>query len=52
MEIDSLVMSWNDLRNEYIITILTYKHGLITRYAKNITEAITVIDELEEEYAA
>ena len=50
MQIDSLVMTWNPIQEHYLITALTMRDGLITKYAKDIEEAIQVIDELEEEY--
>lgn len=50
--IDSLVMSWNPSKEEYTITTLTRNSGLVVNYAENIKEAINIINELENKYAA
>ena len=50
--IDSLVMSWNPSKKEYTITTLTSKDGLTVKYAKDMKEAIGIINELEEKHAA
>ena len=52
MNIDSLVMSWNPAKEWYTITILTSEDGLVVKQAKDMLEAINIINELEEEYAA
>lgn len=49
--IDSIVMSWNEIEEHYLITALTRADGLVTKYAKTVKEAIEIIDELEEKYA-
>lgn len=50
MYIDSICVSWLDIENRYLITILTYNEGLIKKYAKDIIEAISIIQKLEEKY--
>jgi hypothetical protein len=52
VNIDSLVLSWNPSKKQYTITMLTRNDELILKYAANMKEAITVIKELEEKYAA
>ena len=51
MRIDSLVVSWNSAKEQYTITILTEKDGLVANFAKDMRGVITVINELEEKYA-
>ena len=52
MEIDSVVVSWNETSEQYLISVLTRKDGLITKNAGSIHDAVKIIDELEEKYAA
>ena len=49
--IDSLVMSWNPSKEIYTITVLSDKEGLIVKHAKDIHEAINIMNELEEKHA-
>ena len=51
MDIDSVVVSWNPSKKEYTITVLTRNDGLIAKYAKDMHEAINIINEIEEKYA-
>jgi hypothetical protein len=52
VNIDSLVVSWNPGKEEYTITMLTDIGELEVEYATDMKEAISVINKLEEKYAA
>jgi len=52
MNIDSIVVSWNPTKKIYTITALTRTSGLIVQYAKDIHEAVSIINEIEEKHAA
>ena len=49
--IDSIVMSWDQIKKHYTITVLTTKSGLIVEHADDMQEAISIINVLEEEHA-
>ena len=51
MKIDSLVVSWNPAKEQYTVTILTERDGLVANYANDMRGVIIIINELEEKYA-
>lgn len=48
---DSVCIKWIVSEKRYIITVLTYKDGLITKFAKHMHDVIEVMQELETKYA-
>ena len=49
---DSVCIKWIEGERKYLITALTRRDGLITRFAKHMHDVILVMQELEEKYAA
>ena len=52
MNIESIVVSWNRSKEQYTITALTAASGLLVKYAKDIHEAVSIINEIEDKHAA
>jgi len=52
MNIESIVVSWNSSKEQYTITALTEDSGLLVNYAKDIHEAVDIINEIEDKHAA
>jgi len=52
MNIESIILTWNPSKKEYTISALTAASGLLVKYAKDIHEAVSIINEIEDKHAA
>ena len=50
--IESIILTWNPSKKEYTISALTADSGLLVKYAKDIHEAVSIINEIEDKHAA